>query len=199
MKQHHIKQKGFTLIEAIVSIVILTFAVAGPMALSSQSLRASRDARLELEATHIAEEGIEIIHNIRDNSSAKDNTAARTGWMASILGVCNAGCIADVTEHSAGVWGPAALSACPGGDCSTVSRIYYHPTSHLYRQRVIALGSPWKPTVFTRSMTVTGVDDVANPIRQIVITSTVTYVGYNGAVRTINVRQDLYNWFPRLN
>lgn len=199
MKQHNAQQKGFTLIEAIVSIVILTFAVAGPMALSSQSLRASRDARLELEATHIAEEGIEIIHNIRDNSSAKDNTAARTGWMAAILGVCNAGCIADVTEHSSGVWGASALTACPAGDCSTVGKIFYHPTSHLYRQRGAALGAPWKPTVFTRSMTVAGVDDIANPVRQVVITSTVTYVGYNGTVKTINVRQDLYNWFPRLN
>lgn len=199
MKQHNVQQKGFTLIEAIVSIVILTFAVAGPMALSSQSLRASRDARLELEATHIAEEGIEIIHNIRDNSSAKDNTAARTGWMSAILGECNVKCIADVTDHSPGVWGPNALKQCPAGDCSTVGIIYYHPTTHLYRQRGTSLNSPWKPTVFNRFMTVAGVDDPSNPIRQVVITSTVTYVGYNGAVKTINVRQDLYNWFPRLN
>ncbi len=199
MKYSNAHHKGFTLIEAVVSIAILAFAVGGPMALSAQSLRASREARIQLEAIHIAEEGIEIIHNIRDNNSAKDVTLTRDAWMSSILGTCVGGCIADVTDHSAGVWGPAALTACPAGDCSVVGRIYYHPTSSLYRQRQIALAAPWVPTVFTRSMTVAGVDDVSNPVRQVVVTSTVTYQGYNGAIRTISVRQDLYNWFPRLN
>ena len=198
MKNLPAHNKGFTLIEAIVSIVILAFAVGGPMALSAQSLRASREARLELEATHIAEEGVEIIHNIRDNSSATDPTLARTGWLTAIFGKCATGCIVDVTDHSAGVWGPNAIVMCPAGDCSTMGRIYYHPTSHLFRQSGTALGAPWEPTMFTRSMTITGVDDVANPLRQAILTATVTYQGYNGATRTISVRHDLYNWFPAL-
>ncbi len=188
------KTKGFSLIETIVAIVVLTLAVVGPMTLSAQSIRASRDARLELTATHLAEEGMEVVHNIRDNNSAQDADPARGAWMTNILPICSTGCVVDVTEHSTGVWGPTALISC-AGNCSTVDRIYQHSTTGLYRQFSSALASPWTVTPFRRSVTVTEV--VAN--RQVRVTSSVSYRSYGGSPRTISTSQDFYNWFPRLN
>ena len=41
-------QKGITLIELIVAVSVLSFALAGPMTLAASSLRATQDARNEL-------------------------------------------------------------------------------------------------------------------------------------------------------
>ena len=188
------KTKGFSLIETIVAISVLTLAVVGPMTLSAQSIRASRDARLELTATHLAEEGMEVVHNIRDNNSAQDTDTFRSRWMLNILTNCSTGCVVDVTQHTGGVWGPSALIPC-AGTCSTINRIYQHGTTGLFRQFSSALASPWVATPFSRSVTVTQV--IAN--RQVRVTSSVSYRSYGGNPRIISTSQDFYNWFPRLN
>ena len=96
--------KGITLIETVVAVGILVAAIAGPMTLASQSLKASRDARNELIATHLAEEGIEVLHSMRDNNSATDNSPQRLGWMNTILIACSGGCVIDPTDHTTPVW-----------------------------------------------------------------------------------------------
>lgn len=207
------KNKGFTLIEAVVSITLLTFAVVGPMMLSAQSIRATREARLQLIATHLAEEGIEIVHNIRDNNSVDDTSSNRDEWVdgstiqIDILNECkNNGCIVDIIEHpsvsgnagsGSGVWTDEALVRCNGGSCDNV--VYQNPTTGLYRQRESGLSAPWVATPFTRVIQVTGVDAGFNSLRQVKVTSTVTYKTYGGATRTISANEDLYNWFPELN
>jgi type II secretory pathway pseudopilin PulG len=193
---------GFTLIETIVAITLLVLAITGPMSLSQQSLRLSRDARAELEATHLAEEGIEIVHSIRDNNSGDDATADRSLWMNGILSECASGCVPDVTAHTGpnpnNVWGNNSLSDCSGGGgCVGSMPIYRNTTSGIYRQRLNGFGgnNAWEKTGFTRKITVTNVI----PGRQVRVTSEVTYQSVSGATRTITVNGDLYNWFPGLN
>jgi len=192
-------QSGITLIECIVAVSILIGAISGPLALTSQSLKASRDARNELIATNLAQEAIEILHNIRDNNSADDVTIDRRNWMLGVMNDCGTGegCIIDPTDHSVGVWGPDALIPCPLGTCSTVNRIYEHSSTHMYRQSLNAPGGDWQPTELRRWMKVEGIDDASNPLRQVRATVTVTYAGYSGT-RTVEIKQELYNWFPEL-
>lgn len=196
--------QGMTLIEAVVSITILVAAITGPMVLASQSLKASRDARAELVATHLAEEAIEVVSSIRENNSADD--ATHNLWMTqppaqNIVTLCSNGdgCVVDVTDHLGGVWGLNALIQCPSGDCTTLSPVYYYPDTGLYRQYGSALSSPWVNTPYKRSVKIIGVDDAANPLRQVRVISTVTYAGYNGNIHTITLNEDFYNWFPNLH
>jgi len=192
--------QGITLVECIVAVAILAFAVAGPMTLASASLRASRDARNELIATHLAEEGIEAIHSIRDNNSADDNTIDHNKWTQNLLNKCDNGCVIDITDHAANVWANSALVQCPGGDCTSVEKIYENKASGLYRQGNGAFSlASWDLTPFKRNMKVTGIDSMSNPSRQIHVVSTVTYAGYGGKLRTVSIGDDLYNWFPPLN
>lgn len=198
----HTTRRGITLIETIVSVSILVAAVTGPMVLASQSLKASRDARAELIATHLAEEAIEVVNSIRDNNSAHDTTSTRDLWMQNIIDRCGsaASCVVDVTDHSTGVWGVNALipiSSCTlGYDCT---QVYIYPDSALYRQYGSLLPSPWTPSQFKRTIGVIGIDDPTNPKRQVRISTTVTYAGYGGNTHTITISEDLYNWFPALN
>lgn len=209
------KLKGFTLLEAVVAVTLLAIAIVGPMTLSAQSIRATREARLELIATHLAEEGIEIVHNIRDNNSGNETDLTnRSDWMdgstinIDIIQECNNGgfgCILDVTEHpgvlgvsgsGSGVWTDEILVKCNGTCYETV---YKNPTTGLYRQKKDGLTSPWVATPFTRIIHITPVDHPSNPERQVRLVSTVTYKSFNGTTRTISANEDLYNWFPNLN
>lgn len=188
-------KKAFTLVEMIVGVTILTAAIAGPMTLAAASIRASRDARLELIATHLAEEGVEVIHNMRDNNVTNYATSS---WLTNILPQCGgAGCVADVTvQDPLLVWAPSAIISCVP-DCTTVSPMYYNPNTGLYRQSALALTAPWIITPYKRSIVVTGVDN-ATPLRQARIVVTVTYVGYGNNTRKVVINDDLYNWFPPL-
>lgn len=189
-------KNGFTLIETIVAVAILITAITGPMVLAAASLRATRDARNELIATHLAEESIEVIHNIRDNNVTNYPSGS---WLTGILPGCDgAGCVVDVTAQDATlVWLPSAIVPCVP-DCTTVSPVYYNPNTGLYRQSSSALTSPWVITPFRRSVSVVGVDNPVVPLRQVRIFSTVTFPGFGGTLKTIAVNDDLYNWFPPL-
>lgn len=208
---YHLKNttKGMTLIEAVVSVTILTAALTGPMVLASQSLKASRDARAELVATQLASEGIEVVSSIRENNSADDPLTTQDNWMTqdpsgaaqNIIDLCDDGdgCVIDVTDHSGGTWGLNTLIACPSGDCTTLAPVYYYPDSGLYRQSGSALSSPWVETIYRRTVKIEGVDAGINSLRQSRIISMVTYPSFTGNLRTITLTEDIYNWFPALH
>lgn len=61
-------KKGFTLLEVIVAVFILTVGVGGSFALIQQTLFAATMAQSRIIAAYLAQEGIEIIRNIRDNN-----------------------------------------------------------------------------------------------------------------------------------
>ena len=58
--------KGFTLIETMVAISILTVAVVAPMSLAMQSLSTAYYARDQITAFHLAQEAIESVRHLRD-------------------------------------------------------------------------------------------------------------------------------------
>jgi Tfp pilus assembly protein PilV len=199
---------GITLIESIVALTILTLAVSGPMSLAAQSIRVLGASRAEMIATHLAEEGVEVVHSLRDNNSADDSTPDKSAWMTDVLSRCSgaagfSGCIIDVTGHSSAlgkVWDNlATIVPCPVGGCGNLARIYFNPATGLYRQSSAPLGAPFELTSFRRTVVMIGIDDTLDPRRQVRVTATVTYVGYGGKTQTVRISEDLYNWFPNLN
>ncbi|OHA66878.1 MAG: hypothetical protein A3C04_02450 [Candidatus Wildermuthbacteria bacterium RIFCSPHIGHO2_02_FULL_45_25] len=59
-------RKGFTLIEVIVAVGIITVGVVGVLSLVNQSLSLSTDLRNRIVATYLAQEGVELVRNMRD-------------------------------------------------------------------------------------------------------------------------------------
>jgi hypothetical protein len=179
--------------------------MAGPMTLAASSLRASRDARNELIATHLAEEGVEVIHNIRDNNASNYTTGP---WYASILpstltpiGCDGLGCAIDISvQDPILIWPitPADPVIPCGADCSVISQVYYNPDTGLYRQSATPLTSPWITSPFKRTIVASAVDNAPTPQRQIHLVVTVTYLGYGNTERKVVINDDIYNWFPPL-
>lgn len=59
---------GFTLVEALTAIFILTFVVVGLMTVVSDSLFATKYARDEITANYLLQEAIDFVRNDRDTS-----------------------------------------------------------------------------------------------------------------------------------
>lgn len=72
--------KGFTLLEVIAAIFILTVGIGSAFTLISQTLSAVSLVRERLIASYLVQEGIEIVRNIRDGNWLEQRTASTTPW-----------------------------------------------------------------------------------------------------------------------
>ena len=88
-----LNSKGFTLIEALVSLVILTVALGPALVLSSNISSTASVIQNNLIAANLAQEGVEVIRALRDaswyNGLSFDTGLAdgiyRTDWNSNIL------------------------------------------------------------------------------------------------------------------
>jgi type IV pilus modification protein PilV len=61
-------KKGFSLVEVLVSILVLSFGIVGISSLMMQNIKASVEAKNQIIAAELAQEGIELVRNMRDNN-----------------------------------------------------------------------------------------------------------------------------------
>lgn len=198
---HH--EKGMTLIETIVAIALFASAITGPLVLAYQSIRASRDARNELIATHLASEGIEIIQSIRSNNSSVDTTITGDAWLGSDVETCiGAGSCTYVVDPSMQATGVGPIWVLSGtesplkhcvSNCDTASRLYYDPTTGIYRQSTVTLPQQYIKSPYRRIVTLTRISS-----SEVLVTSEVYYARANGTEGKITLHSEIFNWFPSL-
>lgn len=78
------QQRGFTLLETLVAVFILTLALTGPIYIATLAIRSSVESRDNVSAYYLAEEAIEAIRNNRDTIALTDSTDAN--WVNTITG-----------------------------------------------------------------------------------------------------------------
>ena len=182
-------KKGITLIETVVAVTVLTFALGGPFLLAGKSLRSAAYAREEIAAARLGEEGLEAIHNMRDNNSSR---SVAGGWVNNIS-ACTTGCLFDATQQvasGAGVslWGNAALTSCSGTGCE----VYQNPANGFYRQSAsVPVG--WLDTGMKRIIRITQV----NASSEYTVEVEIDYPA-GPQIRQIMLHDTLMNWFPAL-
>jgi len=87
------RQQGFTLVEAMVALVILTTALGPMLYLANSAVNSAYIIRDNMIASGLAQEGVEVVRNIRDanwlNGRAFDagltNGTYRTEWNSTSL------------------------------------------------------------------------------------------------------------------
>lgn len=87
---HNKKNRGFTLIELTIAIFILVVAIVGVYNSFSTVVILTTGISSRLTATYLAQEGIEIVRNIRDN-----NWLNGRHWKTGLLDMntdCSSGC-----------------------------------------------------------------------------------------------------------
>lgn len=67
------KEKGFTLMEIIVAMFVFSIGLVAILGLATMSLRASTTSKLRLIAAGLAQEGMELVRDVRNSNSDWDN------------------------------------------------------------------------------------------------------------------------------
>ena len=188
------RQRGFTLVETLAAISLITIAIVAPMALTVQSLQAAYYARDQITASNLAQEGIEAIRSVRDGNILATAKGTATDLFQGIWPVCQTACYVDATTFTnqpTDLNPPitACNGVCPAlrtgsTDINSVDQLYgYNPS--------------WTPTNFTRTVVVTVVryDSSTPPIPQeIRVAVTVSWQTAAYKSEHITLYENLYNW-----
>ena len=89
--------KGFTLVETLVAIIILMSATAGIMVISGGTVGTTALAKNTIIANALSQEGIEMIRAIRDTSVLNETPGSGSGWQGFIdtMGGVGNGCFSN--------------------------------------------------------------------------------------------------------
>ncbi|HRY62543.1 MAG TPA: hypothetical protein P5056_02125 [Candidatus Paceibacterota bacterium] len=198
---------GFTIIEALVAISILTIAVTGPLSLASKGISYSSYAKDEITAFYLANEAIDVIRNIRDT-----NINQGKGWLripvkqgvveneTDITDRCGSsdGCYFDVWQsppdlRSAFISGKelTTLKTC---NTSGLVRFGYNfdwPTKFSLNKDCSS-DNDIDQTYFSRTITITPVDSDAEGPTEVRATATVSWVTRSGMERSVTITENIF-------
>ncbi len=85
---------GFTLVEMLVAVFVMSMAVVGMIVVSSSGVVNLRYLKDKTSATMLASEGIEMVHNLRDSFVINPDSGGWDGFVSTVSG-CEEGCVFD--------------------------------------------------------------------------------------------------------
>lgn len=113
--QNFKKERGFTIIELAIAIFILFIAIFGVYNAFSTIVVLTAEVSNRLTATYLAQEGVEVIRNMRDNNWIND-----AAWNNGLGSCASPGCEADYTTGTS-ISNPKILSPWVGVEPSGTS------------------------------------------------------------------------------
>lgn len=173
--------RGFTLVETLVAISLLTIAVVAPMSLTTQSLSSAYYARDQMTAFHLAQEAIESMRHIRDGNVLKNALGTQTDLLAPIP---TDGSRFTVDTRNDGIQAcPSLPLGCP--PLKTDGELYGYGTENY-----------WTTTKFTRSVTAEFVrnEDGSDNRDEVHVTVTVSWQTAGIQRRSFTISENMYRW-----
>lgn len=172
MNYMHTKQSGFTLIETLIAIFILSLAIGALLTLTAGGFFSIRYAKNDIVASNLLQESLEYIRNSRDTAAQQGRNNSNpeitwTQWKQQFSPCTNGGvCVINPYPLS-----PSdVVSACSGGsdNCPSLS---YLKAEGLYVQStlptVLTASDGEIPTTFVRSVTFTDIGTATEPQLQV--------------------------------
>jgi len=168
--------KGFTLLETMVAIAILTISITGPLAFAQTGLRASYIARDQMVAFALAQDAIESIKNIRDTNSLK-----KRAWLTYLDSCFNGACNIDTSANVSQLTSSNIVS-CSNGRCPVLR---FNEATGVYSFNTSDPESIFQRTVFMREV---------NPDEYSVVVEVEWDTHSSLQNRRIVVQENIYNW-----
>ncbi|MCK9578477.1 prepilin-type N-terminal cleavage/methylation domain-containing protein [bacterium] len=176
MKRIIIKnQKGFSLVEMLVSVFIIAFALVSMFGLNSKYNHQTKQEKEAYEAALLAEEGVEIIKNMRDSNWICETPPCSASWDAGLT-ACSSGCEIDYLKKG-GNGTTDGLTSWSSGN------FLYVDNAGIYRYPNSSEISSLKWTPYKRKITIVPATD------KLQISVQVSWYNYS-----TEVKQDIYNW-----
>lgn len=163
--------RGFTLIETLVAVTVLTMIIIGPMSLATKSISASLLSQNQITAFYLAQEAIEYILNVRDN-----NFLQSADWLNGLSPCWNInGCYADVPNNN--------LNAC-SANCP---KIKYDETGGYYYNYQTG-----QDTIFTRIVKID--KNIPGNADEAKIEVTVSWLEKFGGQKSFTLQKNIFKW-----
>ncbi len=169
------KESGFTMVEIIVAISVLSFGIISVYGAFSMIINATYNISGRFTAAYLAQEGLEVVRNLRDNNFLNESQDPNVTWSTGLLGSpCDSGCILDYKTENFTQLMPYNGQFLKINDAGFYSN-----------------DSSSTTTIFQRKITtkqVTGLSEAMNVQVDI-------YWNYNGKLYTYTANENLYNWY----
>ncbi|OHA66767.1 MAG: hypothetical protein A3C82_00680 [Candidatus Wildermuthbacteria bacterium RIFCSPHIGHO2_02_FULL_47_12] len=158
--------KGFTLIEVLAAMFILVIGTLGVFSLIMRTVVFNSSVNSQFVASYLAQEGLEIVRNMRDANFLKMHKGAGGQWNDGLT-ACAAGCGADYSDTALGSFQNTLLKLNNG--------FYTYDAG--------------TDTIFTRKITI---DSLTAELLKVSVD--VSWQD-RGDTRTVRGATELYNWF----
>lgn len=170
-------QKGFTLVETLVAIFVLTLSITGPLFIAQQSFISAVTARDRTTASFLAQEGVEYIRSVRDH-----NYLSGRAWLTG-LSTCIGGGRA-CTIDPIGTY--PRIGSCTNGNCPPLQK-----TS----SGIFGYQNGVENTKFIRTIRITqdGISGGDGLPAEVLVEVSVQWTN-RGVTRTTTVQERLFNW-----
>lgn len=196
-KNNFKKQSGFTLIETLVAVLVLSISVGGLLALAAGGFYSVRYARNQIVANNLLQESIEYIRNTRDTAFIQGlswdqwQDTLQTDTSGNQTGIDVNGCFS--TDGC--IINPYSLSAsvkqCPG----TCPYILYYPDNGFYGYEATYPFIPVTPTYQTSFVRTIKIGPSATNPDQLIVWASIAWL--NGTnPRTVSQSILITNWTP---
>ncbi len=174
-------QSGFTVLESIVAIFILSVSISGVFTAVQTSLSQSTISKDEVKAFYLAQEAMEIIRNKRDANQLSWINGMGTGWLSGISGVaadpCYFGKVCRVESSS-----PTTFITC-GNAWNTCPDLRQDSSTSL-----MGYNAAWGPTNFKREIMIG-----APAPHEIAVVVRITWTK-GSRTYEFKVKDHLFNW-----
>ncbi len=183
------KQKGFSLLEVIVAASIVVVALLGLASLMLQSLRVGAINTNHMIASMLAQEGIEIVRNIRDsNWLMADNSWYQAIYYPDLVDASKNTYAVDRYSNSAS----ASLEYDPDDTDHSEARLWLD-ANEFYVLHDNSLNPPNTTTMFYRLIEVSGLPEWSDMPDQLNVKSTVKWTE-RGQTNQHVAETNLYKW-----
>lgn len=166
--------QGFTLVETLVAILLLTLSISGPLYVAQQSFTSAKIARDQTVARFLAQEGVELVRAYRDT-----NTLSSRDWLNG-LETCKTqyGCYMHHTNNGLELVGACSESGCPALNYNRIDSAYSYDS-----------GSNYTPSNYTRTIIIEDIETDKD-------TQVTVEVFWNdrGVERSVRTQEYLFNW-----
>ncbi len=179
--------QGFTLVEVLVSISIFMIAIVAMVVVSAQGINNTAFAKNQLTASYLAQEGIELVRNARDNYI--QNIQLFSDFSTDFGNYCindllNGGNFTGCTIDPMIVSGGAAILAATE-HCINECPVLLYDQEGFYTY----VSNTGVPTQYRRTITV----DIIDAAQEVRVTSKVSW-RQGQSTPSVSATENLFNW-----
>ena len=178
-------RQGFTLIETLVAMLLLSLSIAGPLTIASKGLSATNVAKDQFVAFYLAQDAVEYVRYVRDSNCLQNPSNDGSGcsankWLAGLQLCTSSGgtsaCYVDSIQDS--------VKTCPSGSCPALN--YDSSAGHHYFSYTSGTATPQQ---FVRTVKIDNTNS-----DEAVVTVTVTWSDIAGVSKHVIVRENIFRW-----